>query len=114
MKNAGEADYSDKKAADVTENRSSLPTTGAAHAIVSGESTVPRRVSHDVSIGWTSAASLDVFDDFDWELDPSTQSDVKAMTEEYLKKRQTVLEEKVRKWILLMTCRNKKTGAVFS
>jgi hypothetical protein len=71
-----------------------VPATGAAHPVVSSEGTVPRRISHDVSVAWST--SLDVFDDFDWELDSSMQSDAKAMTEEFLKKRQTVMQEKVR------------------
>jgi hypothetical protein len=53
-----------------------------------------RQALPDAALAWSSSGP-DMFDDLDWEIEAVVQDDSKAMTEEYLRKRKTVMEEKV-------------------
>lgn len=81
---------SEKKNSDSGDCRSSLAGAGNSTEVANGA----RRASHD-AISTLSNTNMDIFDDFDWELDAGIQDANKALTEEYLRKRKTVMEEKV-------------------
>ena len=79
-----DGESSDTKPAESVESRA-MPGLGPGCA--ANEETVARQGLPD--------SGQDVFDDIDWEIESIVQDDAKAMTEEYLNKRRTVMEEKV-------------------
>ena len=88
---ADDAENSEVKPAESIESRA-MP--GSGPPIGANPDTVARQTLPDSGSAWPSS-SADIFDDLDWEIESVPQDDAKAMTEEYLKNRRTVMGEKV-------------------
>lgn len=86
-----DTENTDKKVGDNTDRRGSLPNAGMTLQMSVPSDGGARRTSPDYS----AALGSDYFDDFDWDLESAGQDESKTMTEEILKKRLTVMKEKV-------------------